>query len=108
MAALLSAVLGLLGVVYDYLILRKLRDAKRWRNLLRTGGYPSFDDFYNESKARGLSWPLTSRAMHDEEAKTDSIIEDLERKSDSRPLILTGIAAALAIFAAVLAYLLIP
>lgn len=94
--------------MYDYSIRGKLRDAKQWRNLLRTGGYPNFDDFYREWKARGLPWPLSYQAMHDEKVKTGNIIEDLERKSDSRPLILTGIAAAFAIFAAILAYLLIP
>jgi hypothetical protein len=107
-AALLSAALSLFGVVYDYLIRRKLREAKRWRNLLRTGGAPDFDGFYKEWKARGLYWPLSSRAVHDEKVKTDKMIEDLERKSDSCPLIITGLAAAFAIFAAALAYLLIP
>jgi hypothetical protein len=108
LAALVSAAFGLLGVVYDYLNRRKLREAKRWSELLRTGGAPNFDDFYKEWKARGLPWPLTSRAEHDERVKIHAMIDDLERKSDSWPLVFTGIATAFAFFAAVLAYLLIP
>jgi hypothetical protein len=108
LAVLLSAVLGLVGVMYDYCLRGKLREARRWRELLRYKGHPNFDDFDREWKARGLPWPRSSQAWDDEAVKTDSIIEALERKSDSQPLIFTGIAAAFAIFAAVLAYLLIP
>ena len=106
-AALLSAALSLSGVVYDYLIRRKLREAKRWRNLLRTGGAPDFDGFYKEWKARGLPWPFSHKDMHDEEVKTHALIDDLERKNDRWPLVFTGVATAFAFFAAVVTYLII-
>ena len=85
---------------------RKLREVKRWRELLRAGGAPDFDDFYKEWKARELP-PLTSRAMHDERAKTRAMIDDLEWKNDVWPPILTSVAAILTILSLVLAYLFI-
>ena len=82
----------------------KLRKWKRWRVLLERGGGPDYDAFYKEWRERGLPWPLTSKAVHDEKRNASAMIDEIERKNIRYLSILIPLTTAFALLAAVVKY----